>query len=169
MQITQTKKRFLKSSWNIQTFVGSIFSIICISKFYSRWHFKIFQLLPPWKWELNSEIDKNNSLLQHFEGFSTILTSFRYPSVIASELQQFYNVTIFSIIIYPILTWITNWTQKLKRQRIMGEATWKSELSRSVISIVYVYFFTFLWITLTLWIVEIYLKNNRSFYLKPIL
>ena len=44
--------------------------------------YKFFDPPPPPKMKV-SEIDKNNSLLQHFGAFSTILPSFRFLSVIA--------------------------------------------------------------------------------------
>ena len=61
-----------------------------------------FRFSPTWKWELNSETDRNNSIFVHFEAFPITQPSFRNLSVIAWELQQFQNVTVFSVIINMI-------------------------------------------------------------------
>ena len=89
MEITQTKKqngfwKFIKHANFCGKHIFNYFFPKFVFKFAS---YKYFEFRP-WKWELTSEIDRNNSLLQHSEAFSTILPSFRFLPVLAWELQQ---------------------------------------------------------------------------------
>ena len=82
----QKVKSFLKVDKAYKLLWKAYFQFYFFPSFYFLFRFTFYKFCdfhPPENESYNAEIDLKNSLLHHFDAFSTVLPSFRFLSVIA--------------------------------------------------------------------------------------